>query len=100
RAPVGRHIAWAYAHVPHGWRGDDDALVDDIESRIERMAPGFKDAVLARSTMPPAALERYNASYVGGHIIGGVADWRQMFARPVSATAPYATPNRSIFLCS
>jgi phytoene dehydrogenase-like protein len=97
RAPRGRHTGWAYAHVPHGWPEDVTALVED---RIERFAPGFRDTILARSVLSPAALERDNPNDVGGHIVGGVADLRQLFTRPVARLVPYATPDPSVFICS
>jgi phytoene dehydrogenase-like protein len=40
RAPVGKHTAWAYCHVPHGSTVD---MAERIEAQIERFAPGFKD---------------------------------------------------------
>ena len=97
RAPPGRHTGWAYAHVPSGWTQDLTAL---IEARIEEFAPGFRDTILARSALSPAALERHNPNYVGGHILGGVADITQLFTRPVARWNPYSTPEPSIFLCS
>ena len=97
RAPFGKHTAWAYAHVPFASDFDWSSV---IESRIEAFAPGFRDAILARSVLPPAALEAHDANLVGGHIIGGVADLGQLFARPVSALSPYATPDPAIFSCS
>jgi phytoene dehydrogenase-like protein len=39
RARVGRHIAWAYCHVPHGLAFD---LREAIEAQVERFAPGFR----------------------------------------------------------
>jgi phytoene dehydrogenase-like protein len=97
RAPAGRHTGWAYAHVPHGWTGD---ATEAIEDRIERLAPGFRDTILARAVRPPAALERENPNLIGGHIIGGVADVRQLLGRPAARWTPYATPDPSIFICS
>lgn len=97
RAPEGRHTAWAYAHVPFASERD---WTDVIEARIESFAPGFRDVILARHVLPPGALESHDANLVGGHIIGGVADVAQLFARPVSALHPYATPNPAIFICS
>ena len=97
RAPIGKYTAWAYAHVPFASDLDWTAA---IESSIEAFAPGFRDAILERSAMSPAALEAHDANLVGGHIIGGVANLGQLLARPVSALAPYATPDPSIFLCS
>jgi phytoene dehydrogenase-like protein len=97
RAPRGQHTGWAYAHVPHGWPEDVAPLV---ESHVERFAPGFRDTILARSVRSPAALERENPNDVGGHIIGGVGDLRQLFTRPVARLVPYATPDSGVFICS
>ncbi|HZA79297.1 MAG TPA: NAD(P)/FAD-dependent oxidoreductase [Acidimicrobiales bacterium] len=97
RAPAGRHVLWAYGHVPRGWRGD---LSGAIEDQIERFAPGFRDLVLARSAWGPPQLEAHNRSMVDGDIAGGVFRGRQVLFRPVIARVPYATPDPSIFLCS
>jgi phytoene dehydrogenase-like protein len=71
-----------------------------IEGQLERFAPGFRDRVLARSTMNAKALEGYNQNYVGGDINGGIQDIWQHFTRPVARLNPYTTPNRRIFICS
>jgi phytoene dehydrogenase-like protein len=97
RAPPGKHIAWAYCHVPHG--SDVDAA-SAIEAEIERFAPGFKDTVLARATKNAREMERYNENYVGGDINGGMSDLSQLFFRPVVRLDPYATPAPQIFVCS
>ena len=97
RAPAGKHTLWAYAHVPHGYAGD---AVDAIERQIERFAPGFRDTVLSASRRPPAALEEYNANYVGGDIAGGAHTGLQLLFRPTISRRSYATPNPSLFLCS
>ena len=97
RAPAGQHTVWAYCHVPNGSRFD---MTERIEAQIERFAPGFRDRILARSVLSPAALERCNANYVGGDINGGVQDLRQLFTRPVARLVPYSTPARGIYLCS
>jgi phytoene dehydrogenase-like protein len=97
RAPPGKHIAWGYCHVPHGSTVD---MTERIESQIERFAPGFRDLVLARHTMSPAAMESYNANYVGGEINGGVQDLWQLFARPVLRWNPYTTPVTGLYICS
>jgi phytoene dehydrogenase-like protein len=97
RAPEGKHTAWAYCHVPNGWRGD---LTDAIESQVERFAPGFRDRVLARSVITPADLERRNRNLVGGDVNGGTADLAQLFTRPVRSRNPYRTPVRGLYLCS
>jgi phytoene dehydrogenase-like protein len=97
RAPGGKHTGWAYCHVPPGSTEDQTAA---IESQIERFAPGFRDCIDQRHTMNCADFERYNPNYVGGDIICGVQDWRQMFTRPVIQLNPYQTPNPDIFICS
>ena len=97
RAPAGRHIGWAYAHVPHGWPGD---ATDAIEAQIERFAPGFKDLILARVARGPQSLERDNPNLVGGDINGGAQDLRQLFVRPTGLLDPYTTPVEGLFLCS
>jgi phytoene dehydrogenase-like protein len=97
RAPSGRHTVWGYCHVPHGSTVDMTAL---IEAQIERFAPGFRDRVIGRHVMGPAALQAHNANYVGGDIAGGASDWKQLVARPTLARVPWATPDRQVFLCS
>jgi phytoene dehydrogenase-like protein len=97
RAPAGQHIAWAYCHVPHGSPAD---MADDIESQVERFAPGFRDIVLQRSVMTAVAMERENSNLVGGDINGGSQNWRQLFFRPKVSVDPYATPVDGLYLCS
>lgn len=97
RAPAGKHTAWAYCHVPHGFTGD---ALERIECQVERYAPGFRERILARSVLTPADLERRNANLVGGDISGGVMDLPQIFARPVARPTPYRTPLPGVFLCS
>lgn len=95
RAPAGKHIAWAYCHVPNGSTFD---MLPRLEAQIERFAPGFRDCVLARRVSKPADLESMNANLVGGDINGGLADWRQLILRPTWRY--YATPAKDIYICS
>lgn len=97
RAPQGKHTAWAYCHVPNGSTFD---MTERVEAQIERFAPGFRARILARSVMTPARLEAHNANCIGGHIGGGVQDWRQQYFRPAARLNPYATPARGIYICS
>src|SRR5215218_10713684 len=97
RAPAGKHIAWAYCHVPHASTVD---MTDRIEAQVERFAPGFRDLILAKHTMGPAEMERRNPNYVGGDINGGVQDLGQLFSRPVLSFDPYATPADGLYICS
>ena len=80
RAPDGKHVAWAYCHVPNGSTLDHTEV---IERQIERFAPGFREVILDRHVMNTAAMEAHNANYVGGDINGGAGDLRQLFMRPV-----------------
>jgi phytoene dehydrogenase-like protein len=97
RAPEGKHIAWAYCHVPNGSTVDMTAA---IEAQVERFAPGFRDCILGRATKDAPAMEAYDGNYVGGDINGGIGDWRQLLVRPVVRWNPYSTPDPAIFLCS
>lgn len=97
RAPNGKHIAWVYTHVPARSTTDMTAR---IEQQIERFAPGFGKAILARHILTCADLEAGNANLVGGDINGGAADFRQLLARPVLSPTPYRTPLRRVYLCS
>jgi phytoene dehydrogenase-like protein len=95
RAPAGKHTAWAYCHVPHGSTCD---MTEQVEMQVERFAPGFRDRVLARHVMSPAALERHNPNLVGGDIGGGANSLRQLFVRP--SLRLYSTPVKGLYVCS
>lgn len=97
RAPPGQHTAWGYCHVPNGSTQD---MTEQIETQIERYAPGFRDCILARCTHTAQQMEAYNPNYVGGDINGGVQDLRQLFSRPAHPWNPYATPLEGVYICS
>lgn len=97
RSPEGRHTAWAYCHVPNGSSRD---MTGAIEGQLERFAPGFRDVVLARSTMNTRELERQNPNLVGGDIGGGVQDLLQLVIRPAPRIDPYVTPADGLYICS
>jgi phytoene dehydrogenase-like protein len=97
RAPRGQHTLWAYCHVPFNCGTD---MSDQIESQIERFAPGFRDCVLARHTIAAADLARSNPNLTGGDINGGAANLIQLIARPIFSPTPYRTPMPGVYLCS
>jgi phytoene dehydrogenase-like protein len=97
RAPHGQHTLWAYCHVPFNSGRD---MSDRIESQIERLAPGFRDCVLARHKMPAPDLARSNRNLAGGDINGGAANLMQLIARPILSPTPYRTPLPGVYLCS
>jgi phytoene dehydrogenase-like protein len=95
RAPVGRHTAWAYCHVPNGWSG---SALEQIESQIERFAPGFRECVLARAVHNTAQMQAWNPNLIGGDINGGKMGLRQFALRPTWRR--YRTPLKGVYLCS
>lgn len=97
RAPAGKHVAWAYCHVPNGWDGD---ATEAIEVQIERFAPGFKERILARSVMGPVALEAWNPNLVGGDVNGGALTLGQTLGSWRSALHPWSTPVEGLYVCS
>lgn len=97
RAPAGKHVAWAYCHVPFGCPVD---MTSAIEAQLERFAPGFREHVLARHVTNPVSMARGNANLAGGDISGGATDLWQLIARPVLSLDPYRMPARGLYLCS
>jgi phytoene dehydrogenase-like protein len=95
RAPEGKHVVWAYCHIPNGSTFD---MLPRLEAQIERFAPGFKDCILARKIFSPAALQAMDENLVGGDINGGVPSLSQLLFRPTSRL--YATSAPDIYLCS
>jgi phytoene dehydrogenase-like protein len=97
RAPAGRHVLWAYCHVPNGSAAD---MTEAIEDQVERFAPGFRERIIARAAHGPAAMERRNPNLVGGDIAGGYAGLSQLVRRPNLSRRPWATPLPGVYLCS
>lgn len=91
------HPIWAYCHVPNGYPGD---ATEQIESQIERFAPGFRERIVARHAWGPAELEAHDENYVGGDISGGSHAGLQLLARPRLSPDPYRTGIPGVFLCS
>ncbi len=97
RSVDGVHPLYAYAHVPARYDGD---ATEVITGQIERFAPGFRDRVLATSVRSTTELTEHNANYVGGDIVTGANDLRQLVFRPRATLAPYATGAPGVYLCS
>lgn len=95
RAPQGKHVAWAYCHVPNGSAAD---MLDAIERQIERFARGFRARVIARSVMSPAGLEAHNANLIGGDFSGGAVSIDRLVRKSTSWS--YRTSVPGVFLCS
>jgi phytoene dehydrogenase-like protein len=104
RSPAGTESVWAYTHVPHGWAWTADdvaAEVARVEGAVERVAPGFRDAVLARHVQSPPDLEAANANLVGGAVNGGTAALHQQLVfRPTTGLGRPETPVDGLYLAS
>lgn len=91
------HPVWSYAHVPHGYTGD---ATEAIIAQIERFAPGFRDRVVGQQVRSTTQLETYNANYVGGDILTGAKDIRQLTFGPRITLSPYNIGVPGMYLCS
>ena len=97
RSAGGINPIYAYAHVPRGFDGD---ATDQIEAQIERFAPGFRDRIVATTSMGTEALHQGNANFAAGDIIGGANDGLQMVLRPRLGMDPYSTGVPDVYICS
>ncbi|WP_028047982.1 NAD(P)/FAD-dependent oxidoreductase [Cellulomonas sp. URHE0023] len=104
RSPDGTESAWAYTHVPRGtdWSGAAVAEeVERMEAAVERVAPGFRDAVLGRHVQSPLDLEASDGNLVGGAVNGGTsALHQQLVFRPTTGLGRPETPIAGLFLAS
>jgi phytoene dehydrogenase-like protein len=97
RAPAGRHVLWAYAHVP---AGSTVHQLSTITRMVERYAPGFSDLIMGSHSSTAADLAAYNPNAVDGDIAAGAATMLQMIRRPRVSLSPWTTPLRDVYLCS
>lgn len=107
RAPAGKHTLWAYSRVPNlapgggDWASIKARFADTVDARIEALAPGFRDRVLARRAVSPDDLEHMDANLIGGDLGGGSNAWhRQLVFRPVFPWFRYRMPVRGLYLGS
>ena len=96
RAPAGKHTLWAYCHVPNGSTVD---MTERVEAQFDRFAPGWRDVVLARHVITPAAFEDRNPSRIGGDFSGGSLSGVQFVSRPRLTLDPYRLAD-GLYLCS
>ncbi|MFH8369895.1 phytoene desaturase family protein [Streptomyces sp. NPDC018031] len=115
RSPAGTESAWAYTHLPQRARGDaggaglgdrwdhgaKEAMAARVEAEVERLAPGFRDTVLARRVLAPTDLQRLDRSLERGAVNGGTAAFQQqLMFRPTVGTGRPETPVRGLYLAS
>jgi phytoene dehydrogenase-like protein len=91
------HPVWTYAHVPNGFTGD---ATEAISAQIERFAPGFRDRVIGQRVHSTTELAAENLNYVGGDIMTGAKDIRQLVFGPRIALSPYRTGVPGHYICS
>ena len=84
------HPVWTYAHVPHGYTGD---ATEAIIAQIERFAPGFRDRIVGQTVRSTTQMAIYNPNYVGGDIVTGAKDIRQLVFGPRTTLNPYRLGN-------
>ncbi|WP_104088475.1 NAD(P)/FAD-dependent oxidoreductase [Cryobacterium sp. N19] len=97
RAPEGKHVLWAYTHVPAGSTRDQ---TKQITRQIERFAPGFRDTILATASQTAAQMQNHNPNHIGGDIAAGAISLAQLVRRPVLSPDPWRTPLDGVYLCS
>jgi phytoene dehydrogenase-like protein len=91
------HPVWSYAHVPNGFSGDATAA---IIAQIERFAPGFAGRIVGQAVRTTQQMAAYNPNYVGGDIMTGAKDIRQLAFGPRITLSPYEIGVPGMYICS
>ncbi|HEY9393100.1 MAG TPA: NAD(P)/FAD-dependent oxidoreductase [Nocardioides sp.] len=91
------HPVYSYAHVPYGYTGD---ATDAIMGQFERFAPGFRERVVGVAVRSTTEMAVYNPNFVGGDIITGAKDIRQLVFGPRLTTSPYSLGKPGLYQCS
>jgi phytoene dehydrogenase-like protein len=105
-APPGQHVASLFCQqftyeLPDGrsWDAERDRAADHIIETVNRFAPGFKRAVVARQVLSPVDLERKFA-LIGGDIFHGCMSLDQLYsARPILGHGAYRAPVKGLYMC-
>ncbi len=105
-APPGQHVASLFCQsfapvLPDGvsWDARRDAAADLVIDTVNRFAPNFKQAVIARQVLTPLDLER-TFGLIDGDIFHGRLSLEQLFtSRPMLGYADYRTPIKRLYLC-
>jgi phytoene dehydrogenase-like protein len=107
-APEGIHTVSMFTQwVPADWADDEDDHTQELEGyadrlidRMEEVAPGFRDSVLARQIIGPKQMQQ-DWDLVGGNIFHGELTVDQLFhMRPAVGYADYRTPIRGLYQAS
>ena len=101
-APPGHHVASLFCqHFPRDrdWDTHREAAADTVFAAIDRFAPNFSSAVIARETLTPADLEK-RFGLPGGDIFHGAMTLDQLWVnRPVMGYAAYRGPIQGLYHC-
>ena len=101
-APPGHHVASLFCqHFPRDreWDIHREAAADTVFAAIDRFAPNFSAAVIARETLTPADLEE-RFGLPGGDIFHGAMSLDQLWVnRPVMGYAAYRGPIPGLYHC-
>jgi phytoene dehydrogenase-like protein len=73
-------------------------MTERIEAQVERIAPGYRDTIMARAVRSPAIIEADNPNLAGGDVGGGSNELSNLFLRPTWRR--YGTPVSGVHLCS
>jgi phytoene dehydrogenase-like protein len=105
-APSGAHVVSLFTQwVPHTWseephREELEAYADRVVEEYDRVAPGFRESIVARQVIGPYDMEQ-GWGLIGGNIFHGELSADQLFhMRPVPGYADYRTPIAGLYQCS
>ncbi len=105
-APAGQHVASLFCQHfdPELGDGKDwcdfrEQAADTIIDTVNKVAPNFKQSVIARMILSPQDLEN-KLSLVGGDIMHGVLGLDQLYgARPLLGYGQYRGPLTGLYMC-
>ena len=101
-APRGKHVASLFCqHFPRDrdWDALRESAADTVFAAIDRFAPNFSDAVIARQVLTPADLEQ-RFGLPGGDIFHAAMSPDQLWInRPVLGCADYRGPIGGLYHC-
>ncbi len=89
------HPGWSYARVPNGDTGD---ATEAMIAQIERFAPGFRERIIRHTVRSTTQMAAYGPKDVGGDIMTGAKDIRELTFGPRITLSPRAigVPGRRI----
>lgn len=105
-APEGKHVASLFCQqfaydLPDGrsWEHQRESAADQIIDTVNKVAPGFKSAILGKQILSPLDLEQ-KLALVGGDIFHGRMSLDQLFsARPLLGYGAYRSPIKGLYMC-